>query len=480
MQYAPLFFRLDGVRTVIIGGGPIALAKAETFVEFGAKPHIVAPDIIPELQAFLEERGGSFHQSPYAPEHLAGARIVIAATGDHDINIRIHEDARRAGAIVNVVDTPHLCDFIFPAIVRRGDIQIAVSTAGISPTLARYLKRRIEQVVPWNLHLLAAWFKEKRGVIAKTFEHLQARRLFWDEIIEGPVTQEILEGNYAKAEDLFAQALAEAQTAPRAALYLIGAGPGHPDLITVRAAQLLAQADVVLYDRLIPPDTLARYARKDGLKIPVGKSARSHTKTQEEIDALIEHCLRDNKIVARLKGGDPGIYAHAAEELEIARRLNVPYQIVPGITAAAACAAAAGIPLTERGGAKGLRLLTLYDEDLHDGDFWRSIGLAPGETLAFYMTTRQRGVLCEKLIEAGLDPLTPVVLIEQGATPQHAEYEATLEFFNEKYASHSFLTPSLLIVGQVVRHRARLGWREPPRERKSWFETARKDVQHAG
>lgn len=479
MRYAPLFLKLEGATAVIIGGGPVASGKAESLLGFGVQLRVVAPEILPELRDLLAEKGSELIEAPYSAENLAGAAIVIAATDDRNLNARIHADAKARGLLVNVVDTPALCDFIFPAVVTRGGIQVAISTAGVSPSLARFLKRRIEQALPWNLDQLAAWIGQKRKVLSASLKHIQSRRLLWDEVLEGPVAQEVLEGNYAKADALFAQSLAEQETAPRAALYLIGAGPGHPDLITVRAAQLLAQADVVLYDRLIPFDALARYARKEALKISVGKSAGDHGKTQEQINLLIEEHLRANKIVVRLKGGDPGIYGHAAEELEIARRLDVPYQIVPGITAATGCAAFAGIPLTEREGASGVRFLTLYDETLYDEQFWQSLALATGETLVFYMSTRRAGLLCEKLVATGFRPQTPLLVIEQGTTPAHAEREATLETFAEKYKDFSFVTPALLIVGDVVRWRARFGWKEPPRKRRPWFTRERK-AAHAG
>lgn len=480
MAYAPFFIKLHAHdRIIMIGGGAIAMAKAETLVTLGAALHVVAPAILPELVALVAHHGGMVTHAPYDKKYIEGARIVIGATDDLALNTQIYNDARALGILANMVDTPHLCDFIFPALVRRGEVQIAISTAGISPSLARLIKRKIEQVLPWNFDALAAWIKERRARVKNHFDHIQGKRLFWDQVITGPIAQEVLEGNHAKAEALFAQALAEQPTAPRAALYLIGAGPGHPDLITVRAAQLLAQADVVLYDRLIAQELLGRYARKEATKIPVGKSAGAHSKTQSEIDALLAAHLRANKIVVRLKGGDPSLYAHAAEELEIARRLGVPAQIVPGITAALGCAAAAGFPLTERDGAQAVRILTLYDETLYDEAFWQSIALAPKETLVFYMTTKKRGFVCDKLMACGLNPTTPLVVIEQGTTPQHAEYEATLGTFQKNYGDHTFITPTLLVVGDVVRWRSRHSWREPSAQKRAWFKAHDRENLHA-
>lgn len=478
MTYAPFFLKLnDTTRTTIVGGGVVAMAKAETMLGFGVQVRVVAENILPELEVLLIQKKVPFLRDRYAQRHIQDARIVIAATDDPALNAQIHSDAKALGAWVNVVDKPELCDFIFPATVRRGDIQIAISTAGSSPLLARLLKRRIEQMLPWNLERLGDWLREKRSLVAKNFRHMQVRRLFWDRLLEGPIAQEVLEGNDAKAEVLLAQALVEHENAPRAALYLIGAGPGHPDLLTVRAVQLLAQAEVVLYDHLIPPDVLNRYARKEALKLPVGKRAADHSRTQGEITGLIEQHLRANKIVVRLKGGDPGIYAHAAEEIEIAHRLGVPCQVVPGITAALGCAALAGIPLTERNGASGVRFLTIYDETLHDGNFWQSLALGSSDTLVFYMSTKRRVWLCQKLLSLGFRADMPILLVEQGTTPFHMEYEATLGTFDTLYNGHNFITPALLIVGDVVRWRSKHGWKEPSAARRSFFQ---KEAHHAG
>jgi uroporphyrin-III C-methyltransferase/precorrin-2 dehydrogenase/sirohydrochlorin ferrochelatase len=481
MTYIPLFFSVRPEdRIVIVGGGQVALAKLEALRSAASSLRIVAREAVPALQETAQKYGAELIIAPYQKRHLADARLVIAATDDAALNRQVHADAKAAGITVNVVDTPELCDVIFPAVVQRGDIQIAISTSGISPTLARSLKRRIEQLLPWNMAWLGEWLDGKRATVRNKIKGIPDRRLFWDAVIEGPIPQEILEGNSAKAESLFAAALASHTQPPRVALYLIGAGPGHPDLITVRGAQLLGLADVILYDRLIPAELLSRYGRRDAEKIPVGKSRDTHGKTQQEIDSLLERHLRENRIVARLKGGDPGIYAHAAEEIAVASRLKAPWQIVPGITAALGCAASAGIPLTERGGALGVRFLTLYDETLHDEAFWQSMASSKKETLAFYMSTRHSALLCERLLAGGFDPATPLLVVEQGTTPGHTEYEATLGNFAERYGNFAFITPTLIIVGDVVCWRAEHGWKEAPKERRRWFAAAQREKAHAG
>lgn len=470
MPHLPLFLNLkENDDILVVGGGSIAAAKLESLRAHFPKVRVVAKDISPAVQAFIDQ-----HQLPYALEsyqtgHLKGARVVIAATNDNALNEWIASEARVRGILVNVVDNASLCDFIFPALVQRGDIQIAISSSALSPVLARLIKQKIERILPWNLEKLGHFIRDRRQAVSAALPNLQSRRLFWQSVIDGPVAQEVLEHNPAKAEQLFNRALDIFPRENRAALYLIGAGPGHPDFITVRGSQLLAEADIVLYDRLVSPELLDRYARRDAEKIAVGKERGRHSLSQSEIDNLIAQLLSEGKIVARLKGGDSGIYAHAAEELIIAKELGVPYQIVPGITAASGCAATAGIPLTERGGARSVRLLTLYDNDTTDEHFWANIAADKQETLVFYMSTSHRKTLCQKLIENGFPADTPILAVEQGTTPQHREYAATLQTFPEFYGDYPFLSPTLFIVGNVVRWREEFQWREPATDHKPYF-----------
>lgn len=481
MKFFPLFLRLATDRRIlIVGGGAVAQAKAEALLPYSQTVQVVSDVFAEPTEAFLRAQGITFHVASYDASLLDGVGLVIAATNKQDINRRIYEDARACGVLVNVVDQPELCDVIFPAIVRRGPLQVAISSSGLSPVLSRLVKQQIERVIPWQFESLIEFTREKRAVVKEKLNTMQKRRLLWHNVLEGNVAEEVLEGNANRAEALFAEQLEEAQAATsQAALYLIGAGPGNPDLLTVKAIRLLSRADVVLYDRLIAPEILTMYARKEAEKICVGKTKDYHLKSQENIDELIARHLKAGRIVARLKGGDPSIYAHGAEEIAVARELDVPYQIVPGITAATGCAAAAGIPLTERGGAQSVRFLTLYNESLTDAAFWQSLAHSHNETLVFYMATHHRATLCEKLLEAGFKAATPVLAIEQGTTPQHREYEATLGSFGAKYANHTFQSPTLLIVGDVVRWRKEHGWKEAPQgESKAFFPPLHKGAKH--
>lgn len=470
MSYTPLFLRAEMHGPVlIIGGGALAAAKAEALAGVGAHVEILAEKAGPGIQDLAAQHGFPLQEASYTPFCLEGKRIVVAATDNHDTNTQIAADCRARSILVNVVDNPELCDFIFPALVRRGPLQIAISSSGISPVLARLVKQQIEQLIPAEFAKLIAFLDDKKTAIRKRFASIQPRRMFYETLIRGVIAEEALEGNRKNADHLFEQALTAAPDANQAALYLIGAGPGHPELITVKAVRLLSQADVILYDRLVSPLILEQYARKDAQKIAVGKTRCRHLKKQDDIGELIETHLRKGRIVARLKGGDPGIYAHGAEEIAIAKKIGAPCQIVPGITAASGCAAYAGIPLTERDGASALRFITIYNERLQNEEFWYSLRRSQNETLVFYMSTPHYALLCDRLIKVGLSPHTPLLIVEQGTTPFHREYESTLSAFTQDHGNRTFASPCLLIVGDVVRWRTENAWKEPPQETGQYF-----------
>lgn len=471
MTFIPLFLRSSAeTPALIVGGGTVAAAKAEALASVGAHVEIVAESVSESLFSFCAQHGFKVTKARYQAEFLSGHAFVVSATDDDVLNAQVASDCHARGILVNVVDCPDLCDFIFPALIRRGPLQIAVSTSGISPVLARLIKHKIEQAVPATFERLIHFMDEKKAVMRSAFRSIQPRRLFYEKIIRGPIAEDVLEGNGKRADDLFHSALEEFPKVKQPALYLVGAGPGNPELITLKAIRLLSGADVILYDRLVSGEILDQYARKDALKIPVGKTRDNHLKKQEDIGAMIEKHLLKGDIVVRLKGGDPGIFAHGAEEIEIARRAGVPFQIVPGISAANGCAAYSGIPLTERDGAKSVRFMTLYTKTLHQADFWEGLRYAQNETLVFYMSTLHYVFLCEKLQTLGFHPDTPLMVIEQGTTPEHRDYVSTLGRFDAELGAHSFMSPSLMIIGDVVRWRETNGWKEAPEAVSAYFE----------
>jgi|GEM_PF-77372 len=471
MSYLPLFLKVNEKQSVlVIGGGEIAAAKTEALASVGAHVEIIAQELHEGVLDLADRYGFPVREASYDVSQIEGKALIIAATDDDDLNQEIAFDCRRRGILVNVVDNPPLCDFIFPALVRRGPLQIAISSSGIAPVMARMIKQTLEQIVPSEFEKLVHFMAHKKQNLRAKLKSLQPRRLFSEQVIRGSIAEEVLEGNLSKADDKFAEALAAYPNKCQPALYLIGAGPGNPDLITLKAIRLLGRADVVLYDRLVSPVLIEQYARKDAQKIYVGKTRCYHHKTQQDIDGLIRDHLKQGDIVVRLKGGDPAIFAHGAEEIAIANELGVPYQIVPGITAASGCAAYSGIPLTERDGAYSVRFLTLYKNSLSDARFWASLSYAHNETLVFYMSSQNYSLLCNNLIEkSGFSANTPFLVVEQGTTPYQKELPGMLGQFDEQYGDYKFASPCLMVIGDVVKWQENHSWKEQSREDGLYF-----------
>ena len=468
MAYFPLF--LNSTQPVlIIGGGVIAAAKAEALASVDASITLIGRDVAPATRALCDQHNISWREAEYSSDMLHGQRIVVAATDDAALNARIAEEAKLQNILVNVVDAPELCDFIFPALVRRGALQIAISTSGISPVLARMIKQTIERVVPDRFVELIEFLQRTRTRVRTALPGVQARRLFLEQLTTGAIAEEVLEGNHHRAEHLLELALHEAPTTKQPALYLVGAGCGNPELITLKAIRLLGQADVILYDRLTSPELLTRYARKDAQKILVGKTRHHHHATQQDIDSMLEEYLAQGNIVVRLKGGDPSIFGHAAEEASVAVRMGVPFQIIPGITAASGCAAYAGIPLTERGGASSVRMLTLYKDQLNDTQFWQNLAHAHHETLVFYMSSTHYSTVCQRLRLLGYADDTPLLITEQGTTEHQRTITATIGTFEALYGGQSFASPNLLIVGNVVRWHHTQRWKQDADTNAAYF-----------
>ncbi len=481
MSYLPLFLKTHpDFPVLVIGGGLIATAKVEALVSAGVKVDVIAKDFSRELTLLCGKYNFNLIKSEYKAEFIKNRDVVVAATDNDIVNQQVATDCRTQRILVNVVDNPLLCDFIFPALIKRGPLQIAISSSGISPVLARLIKQAIELIIPAQYENLIEYFKYKKSSIRKSLSKLQPRRMFYEKIINGSISEDILEGNIKRATKSFDSALKNYPNESKATLYLIGTGPGNPDLLTIKAARLIGQADVILYDRLIPQGILEQYARKDAKKIAVGKTRDHHHKKQNEINEIIEHHLSKNHIVLRLKGGDPGIYAHGAEEIAIARKMDVPYQIIPGITAANACAAYAGIPLTERGGAESVRFLTIYKDQVNDRSFWEKLRHSNTETLVLYMSSNNYSLLCGKLIELGFSRDTQFLVVEQGTTSHHRDYLGTLAAFDELYGNHKFASPCLMIIGNVVRWHEKHSWKESSKIEGSYFsDLPPLEIEHA-
>ncbi|KUM34302.1 siroheme synthase CysG [Pseudomonas sp. EpS/L25] len=458
MDYLPLFHKLDGRPVLVIGGGDIALRKSVLLAEAGARITLVAPEIEPEVRAFVEAKGGSCRVQRYAADLLAGHCLVIAATDDDEVNERVSHDAQAMGLPVNAVDAPKLCTVIFPAIVDRSPLVIAISSGGDAPVLARLVRAKLESWIPATYGQLAQLAQRFRARVKARFADLQARRIFWEEVFQGEVAEKVFSGQPQAAEQLLEAKLASEAEAFRGEVYLVGAGPGDPDLLTFRALRLMQQADVVLYDRLVAP-TILDMCRRDADRIYVGKRRAEHAVPQEDLNRLLVKLAQEGKRVLRLKGGDPFIFGRGGEEIEELAAEGIPFQVVPGITAASGCAAYAGIPLTHRDHAQSVRFVTGHLKDGSADLPWPDL-VAPGQTLVFYMGLVGLPTICEQLIVHGKNPATPAALVQQGTTSNQRVFTGTLQDLPRLVAQHEVHAPTLVIVGEVVALREKLAWFE--------------------
>ena len=458
MDYLPLFHNLKGRSVLLVGGGEVALRKGRLLADAGAVLQVVAPQIDEALVELAEQGGGQCLRRGYESEDLAGCVLAIAATDDGELNARVSRDAHQRGTPVNVVDAPSLCSVIFPAIVDRSPLIVAVSSGGDAPVLARLMRARIETWIPATYGQLAGLAKRFRARVKQLLPNVQQRRVFWEEVFQGPIAERLLAGQGGEAERMLEEKLGGAAPKALGEVYLVGAGPGDPDLLTFRALRLMQQADVVLYDRLVAP-AIIELCRRDAERIYVGKRRAEHAVPQEEINRLLVQLAREGKRVLRLKGGDPFIFGRGGEEIEELAAHGIPFQVVPGITAASGCAAYAGIPLTHRDHAQSVRFVTGH---LKDGSFdlpWNDL-VAPAQTLVVYMGLVGLPVICQKLIEHGRAASTPVALIQQGTTPQQRVITSTLAELPERVTREKVAAPTLLIVGEVVQLREKLAWFE--------------------
>lgn len=455
MDYLPIFMRLTGEPCLVVGGGAIGARKAELLLRAGAKVTVVAEQAGVRVEAMHREGRVTLIARRFIAADLEGKRLVIAATDQPLINRHISAQAQARGLPVNVADAPELCSFILPAVVDRSPVVVAVSSGGSAPVLARQLRARLEALLPASLGRLAQLLGRYRKEVRRRFAQPTDRRRFWEEAVEGPVAAHMLAGRATRAEAGLRRALAS-RVERHGEVWLVGAGPGDPDLLTLRALQLMQKADVVLYDRLVAPEIVER-VRAEAERIYVGKASGAHALSQTEINQLLVRLGRAGKRVLRLKGGDPFVFGRGGEELEALAAAGVPFQVVPGITAAAGCAAYAGIPLTHREYAQSCTLMTGHTRHGLSQVDWSTVA-RPGQTLVLYMGLQNLTELAEKLTAHGLDADTPAALIAQGTTPRQRVVTGSLRTLSQLAAEHRLETPTLVVVGEVVRLQERLAW----------------------
>ncbi|WP_041757642.1 siroheme synthase CysG [Psychrobacter arcticus] len=487
MNTFPLFFKLEDRKVLIVGGGDVALRKADLLSRAGACITVLAPSINHEIQALLSSSKHELIYEHYNKTYMTNSRVIIAATDDERLNHQIHADATALNIPVNVVDTPHLCDFIFPAIVDRNPIVIGISSNGKAPVLARLLRARLETLIPQGYGKLAKLAGEFRGDVKAKIPTLTGRRQFWERAFEGKVSQLMFAGNENEAlaqlqADLdntaasitakdatddnglstastSAPAIANEFTAARNTMgevYIVGAGPGDPELLTFKALRLMQQADIVYYDALVSPQVLD-LCRRDADKVFVGKKRRNHAVAQLGINELLVNSAKEGRRVVRLKGGDPFIFGRGGEEIESLRAHNIPYQVVPGITAANAAASYAGIPLTHRDHSQSVRFVTGFLKAGAPNNNFKNF-LDTDETVVFYMGLHSLPRLTEGLIDAGRSAETPIAIVSNASMPNQQVLTGTLASIVELQEKNQLPTPALLIMGDVVSLHHDLAW----------------------
>ncbi len=458
MDFLPLFHKLQNRRVLVVGGGEIALRKARLLADAGATLRVVSPDVGRELCELVEHGAGELVLRGYQADDLNGVSLVIAATDDVPLNARISEQAQAIGIPVNVVDAPALCSVIFPAIVDRSPLIVAVSSGGDAPVLARLIRAKIETWIPATYGQLAGLAKIFRAQVKSLFPDVQQRRVFWEDVFQGPVAESAFAGKLGEARRLLEDKINGAAPQALGEVYLVGAGPGDPDLLTFRALRLMQQADVVLYDRLVAP-AIVELCRRDAERIYVGKRRADHAVPQEQINQRLIDLAKSGKRVLRLKGGDPFIFGRGGEEIEQLAAHGIPFQVVPGITAASGCSAYAGIPLTHRDHAQSVRFVTGHLKDGSADLPWSEL-VASSQTLVFYMGLVGLPTICKQLVAHGRAASTPAALIQQGTTENQRVFTGTLANLPDLVARHEVHAPTLVIVGEVVLLREKLAWFE--------------------
>ena len=459
MEQLPVFLNLRGWSCLVVGAGRVGAGKAEVLVSAGARVRMVAPEPGEHAAELAREGRLSLRAGRFEESDLDGCRLVVAATDDRALNRRIVALAEARGVLANSASEARIGHFSMPAIVDRSPVLAAVSTGGASPSLARYVRARLETLIPRSFGRLAELSRASRNEVNARLPRISDRRAFWDRVFEGPIAEMAFAGRFEDARAALRALLNEGGDAAGSAVgevYLVGAGPGDPDLLTFRAMRLMQQADVVVHDRLVSPGVLA-LARRDAEKIYAGKRRADHALPQPGINRLLVGLAREGKRVLRLKGGDPFTFGRGGEEIATLAEEGIPFQVVPGVTAASGCAAYAGIPLTHRDHAHACIFVTGNRVKGRVALDWEAVA-RPDQTLVVYMGLESLREICTGLVRHGLDAATPAALVEQGTTERQRVLEGTLDTLAGRVEGAGARAPALLIVGEVVRLRERLDW----------------------
>ena len=456
MDIFPISLKLQQQPCLIVGGGAIAYRKAVLLAKAGAIIHVVAPAIEAKLLQLVHSTQGQYLQAPFSLDMpLRHYRLVIAATNDKMVNIQVFECCEAENILVNSVDDLPHCRFMVPAIVDRSPLVLSIASNGTSPVLSRQIRTQLESIIPHGMGKLAEFSGKWRAAVKAKIINPDERRIFWEDLYASPLKEQVFNDNMAEADRLIEQALMQWQK-PKGEVYLVGAGPGDPELLTLKALRLMQQADVVIYDRLVSPAIL-ELCRRDADKVYVGKARSNHSVPQEGINALLVEYAGKGKRVCRLKGGDPFIFGRGGEEIQELFAAGVTFQVVPGITAASGCAAYAGIPLTHRDYAQSVRFLTGHLKEGSPELPWQEL-VYPNQTLVLYMGLVGLEKICAQLIAHGQRPDMPVALISKGTTPEQKVVVGTLADIADKVTQYHIQAPTLTIIGEVVSLRDQLQW----------------------
>ncbi len=463
MKYLPIFYNISGRKCLVVGAGAIAARKAELLLKAGGKLRIVAIDISERIHELAAGHSLELLQREFTEADMDGVACVIAATDNDILNREISGLARARDIPVNVVDNPELCSFIMPSMIDRGPVQIAISSGGVSPVLARMLRSKLESCIPGAYGELAKLAEAFRQPVKQALPNVDARRRFWESVLDGQVAELVFSGRMAAARELLRQQLDEFDiSSVTGEVYLVGAGPGDPDLITFKALRLMQKADIVIYDRLVS-EPILDMVRRDAEKIYAGKASANHAIPQESINQMLVRLAHEGKRVLRLKGGDPFIFGRGGEELAELVDENIEFQVVPGITAASGCASYAGIPLTHRDYSQACIFVTGHRRSGAEDLNWEMLSHA-NQTVVFYMGLENVERICSSIKAHGRAADTPAALVEKGTTAAQRVFIGDLDSLPGIIADNEVHAPTLLLVGEVVELHNKLGWYKPGEE----------------
>ncbi|MCS4306382.1 uroporphyrin-III C-methyltransferase/precorrin-2 dehydrogenase/sirohydrochlorin ferrochelatase [Rheinheimera pacifica] len=455
MQYLPLFVKLTDKPVLIVGGGSVALRKAGTLLSAGARLTVVAKQFADEFVQWQQQGKATLIPGSFDPVQLDGKLLVIAATDDEQLNDSVYQAASARNMLVNTVDDQPKCGFIFPSIIDRSPILIAISSFGTAPVLARRLREKLETLLPQHLGPLAELVGRFRSRVKAKISGFAARRQFWEQVFDSDVVRDVQANQLENAEQRLQQLLDEPQQ-QAGEVYIVGAGPGDPELLTLKALQLMQQADVVVYDYLVSAPIM-ELVRRDAERICVGKKAGDHSVPQQDTNQLLIDLALAGKKVCRLKGGDPFIFGRGGEEIQALIPHHIAFQVVPGVTAAAGCAAYAGIPLTHRDHAQSVQFVTGHCRADGSEPDWHSMSKA-NQTLVIYMGLMKASHIQQQLLLAGRAANTPVAIIENGTRSDQRVVTGSLEQLAQLIAHHQLGSPALLVIGEVVSLQQDLHW----------------------